>query len=116
MDLINTVHAQNGAAAPGSSGMELLILVGVFFLIMYFVVIRPQSKRNKAHRELLESLTKGVEVTTTGGLLGRIVDTGENFITLEVTNGVTLKVQKNSIAAMMPKGTMQSENTEKKKS
>lgn len=105
---INPAHAQAGAP-PGGGGMELLILVGVFFLLMYFLVIRPQNKRTKAHKELIGSLAKGDEITTSGGLLGRITAIGENFISIEISDGVEIKVQKQSVSAMMPKGTAKNE-------
>ncbi len=106
--LIHTAQAQGGAPA-NSGGFELLIMVAVFFLIMYFVVIRPQNKRNKSHKELIESLTVGDEVTTVGGILGRIASVGENFVDIEVHNNVKIKVQKQSVNAMMPKGTLSGE-------
>lgn len=88
--------------------MELLILAVVFFLVMYFLVIRPQKKRTKAHTDLISSLNKGDEVTTAGGMLGRVSNIGDNFITLEVDDTTTIKIQKQSISAMMPKGTIRS--------
>lgn len=106
--LIHTAQAQGGIPANGG-GFELLIMVAIFFLIMYFIVIRPQNKRNKSHKELIESLAAGDEVTTVGGILGRIVSIGENFVDIEVHNNVKIKVQKQSINAMMPKGTLNGE-------
>lgn len=109
MSLISPAYAQAGAPAGGGA-TEMLILIGVFFLIMYFVVIRPQNKRNKEHNELLSSLSKGDEVTTTGGILGKVTECGENFISIEIAAGTEIKIQRQSIASLMPKGTMQAKD------
>ena len=101
--LINDAHAQTGAT--GSAGMELLIMVGIFFLIMYFMIIRPQNKRNREHRQLLASLSRGDEIVTSGGLFGRVLQVEESFVRLEVQKGVEVKVQKQAINSVMPKGT-----------
>lgn len=81
-------------------------MIGIFFLIMYFLIIRPQSKRNKEHKQLLASLSKGDEVVTSGGLLGKVSDIGDSFISLEVQDGIVIKIQKQSVSAVMPKGTL----------
>lgn len=101
--LINDAHAQAGAT--GSAGMELLIMVGIFFLIMYFMIIRPQNKRNREHRQLLASLSRGDEIVTSGGLFGKISRVEESFVRLEVQKGIEVKVQKQAINSVMPKGT-----------
>ncbi len=105
---ISEAVAQN-AAAPQSSGLEFFLMIGIFFLIMYFMIIRPQSKRAKEHKQLVESLAKGDEVVTNGGLLGKITEVGESFIQMEVSQGVAVKVQKNAVATVMPKGTLKSD-------
>lgn len=92
--------------AQQGGGMQLLIMIGIFFLIMYFLLIRPQQKRAKEHKNLLSSLTKGDEVIVSGGILGKITDVGDSFVTLEVQDGVTIKVQKQSVSSVMPKGTI----------
>ncbi len=111
--LISDALAQGGAPQGGGL-IQFVIMIGMFFLIMYFLIIRPQSKRAKEHKQLLESLTKGDEVVTSGGVLGKIADVGENFIQLEVANGVDIKVQKHSITTVMPKGTMKLERPQEK--
>ncbi len=73
---------------------------------MYFMLIRPQQKRVKDHRNMVQSLAKGDEVVTNGGTLGRITHVGEQFLTLEIAEGVSIKVQKTAISAVMPKGTI----------
>ena len=103
--LISNAHAE-GAAAPAGGGIEMLLMMGVFFAIMYFMIIRPQQKRAKEHKQMLEALSKGDEIVTGGGVLGKIASIGDNFVDLTVADNVTIKVQKQAIAAVMPKGTM----------
>ena len=102
-------YAENGAGSPAGADFSFLIMIGIFFLIMYFMIIRPQSKRAKEHKQLIESLSKGDEIVTNGGLLGRITEVGESFIRMEVSQGVAVKVQKNAVATVMPKGTFKSD-------
>jgi preprotein translocase subunit YajC len=97
--------AQEGAT-PSSPDFSFFIMIGIFFLIMYFMIIRPQSKRAKEHKQLIESLSKGDEVVTNGGLLGKITEVGESFIQIEISQGVAVKIQKNAVATVMPKGTV----------
>ena len=101
--LIDDAYAQTGMT--GSAGMELLIMVGIFFLIMYFMIIRPQNKRSREHRQLLASLSRGDEIVTSGGLFGKISQVEESFVRLEVQKGIEVKVQKQAINSVMPKGT-----------
>ena len=106
---INDALAQ-GAAQPAAAGGQygFLIMMGLFFVIFYFMLIRPQSKRAKEHRAMLQALGAGDEVVTNGGLLGRVTEVGENFLTVEIADGVRVKVQKFQIASLMPKGTLKS--------
>lgn len=97
--------AQSGQS-QGGGGFEFLIMIAIFFAIMYFLIIRPQTKRAKEHKAMVESLSKGDEVITNGGLLGRIVEMDDNFIRVELTEGVQVSVQRTAIATVMPKGTM----------
>ena len=105
--LISPAYAQGGAPAGGGI-MPTLIMVGLFFVFMYFMIIRPQMKRQKEHKKLLESLEKGVEVVTSGGVAGKIRQVGENFIVVEVSDGVEVRIQKNAVASVVPKGTLES--------
>ena len=82
--------------------------MAAFIALFYFMLIRPQSKRAKEHQALIAKLATGDEVVTTGGLLGKIAEVGDTFITLEVADGVLVKVQKVQIAQLMPKGTLKS--------
>src|SRR6201994_3473267 len=97
------------AAAPGGAGgMAPLLMMVVFIVIFYFLLIRPQQKKAKEHQALLSKLGAGDEVVTTGGILGKIVEVGDSFVTLEVADGVRVKVQKFQVTQLMPKGTMKS--------
>jgi preprotein translocase subunit YajC len=80
----------------------------VFFVIFYFLLFRPQQKRAKEHQNLVSKLATGDEVVTTGGLLGKVTDVGDTFVTLEIADGVRIKVQKVQITQLMPKGTLKS--------
>lgn len=102
--LISDAWAQGGAS-PGGGLLSLLPIV-VIFVLFYFLLIRPQQKRQKQHKEMVAALAKGDEVVTVGGALGKITDVGENFITLEVAQNVQIKVQRNAVQSMMPKGTV----------
>ncbi len=104
---ISSAYAQAGAQGGGSI-YPTLIMVGLFFVFMYFMIIRPQSKRQKEHKQLMQSLDKGNEVITQGGVAGRIRDVGENFIVLEVAKGVEIRMQKSAISSVVPKGTLES--------
>ncbi len=104
--LIANAYAQDAAAQPGALAQFLpLILI---FIVFYFLLIRPQMKRAKEHKALVANLGKGDEVVTNGGLLGKITDLNDSFVTLELTEGVQIKIQRQAIAAVMPKGTMKS--------
>jgi preprotein translocase subunit YajC len=103
--LIDTAYAQ-GAAAQQSNPYGFLIMMGLFFVIFYFMLIRPQSKRAKEHKAMLAALAAGDEVVTAGGIVGKVSSVGDHFVDLEVGNGVTLKVQRMQITALMPKGTL----------
>ena len=83
----------------------MLPLLAVF-AVMYFIMIRPQMKRQKELKNLIEALSKGDEVVTTGGMLGKITTVGESFLTIEVAKGVELQVQRGAVATVLPKGTI----------
>lgn len=103
--LISSAYAQGEATQGGLMGFLPLILI---FVVFYFMLIRPQMKRAKDHRNLVSQLSKGDEVVTNGGILGKISDLGESFVTLELADNVSVKVQRQSIANVMPRGTIKS--------
>ena len=105
---INNAYAQETGAAAPSAGYELLFMVVIFFLIMYFLVIRPQNKRNKEHKALLNSLSTGDEIATSGGVLGKVTRVEDSFVHIEVQEDVELKIQKHSVSSVLPKGTLNS--------
>jgi len=102
---IASAQAQDSSSQGGL--MSFLPLI-VIFIIFYFLLIRPQMKRSKEHRKLVEQLSTGAEVVTNGGLLGRITRVDESFVTVEFADKVRIKVQKQAIASVMPKGTIKS--------
>lgn len=96
-----------GAAAQGP-GITGLIFPVAILMVFYFLFIMPQQRRQKEHKKMVNSLSKGVDVVTAGGLLGRVVDFDESFVRLEVADDVYVQVQKHAIASLMPKGTYKS--------
>lgn len=103
---IQDAWAQSGSG--GTGGLIGLLPLVLMFVIFYFLLIRPQQKKAKEHRNMVADLSKGDEVVTNGGVLGRITGVGENFVTVEVAEAVELRVQRFAIAQMMPQGTIKS--------
>jgi preprotein translocase subunit YajC len=106
--LVSDAYAQSAGSALGGGGFSQIIILVVFVAVFYFLLIRPQQKRMKDQQAMLSRLASGDEVVTTGGILGRIIEVNDTFLTLEVADGVRIKVQKTQIAQLMPKGTMKS--------
>lgn len=102
---ISDALAQDGAAAAGDPLLSLLFPIGLI-IILYFLMIRPQIKRQKQHKALVDGLTKGDEVLTMGGIAGRITDLGDNFARVEVADNVVIKVRRHAVEAVLPKGTL----------
>jgi preprotein translocase subunit YajC len=106
--LIPEAMAQSaGGAAPGGGIAPILMMV-VFIAIFYFLLIRPQQKKAKEHQAMVGKLAAGDEVVTSGGILGKIVEVGDAFVTLEIAPNVQIKVQKFQVTSLMPKGTLKS--------
>ena len=103
--LIPEAYAQAGAASPGGQLAPLLMMV-LFIVIFYFLLIRPQQKKAKEHQAMLTALSVGDEVVTAGGILGKVTAIGEGVVTLEVAQGVQVKVQKFQVSSLVPKGTL----------
>jgi len=104
--LINPAWAQgSGAPAPGLE-FGTLIMIVLMFGALYFLMIRPQMKRAKEHKTLIETLQKGDEVVAAGGMLGRISKINENYVTLEIANNVEVQVQRPAVQLVLPKGTL----------
>ncbi len=96
------------AATPQNSLLSMLPMLIIFVLVFYFLLVRPQTKRAKEHRQLMDNLSKEDEVVTTGGLTGKVVEINDAFVVLEVSKSVQVTFQKNAIAMVLPKGTLKS--------
>ncbi|MCC7328824.1 MAG: preprotein translocase subunit YajC [Gammaproteobacteria bacterium] len=107
--LIQDAWAQ-GAAAPAAQADPLISMLplALIFVVFYFFLIRPQSKRQKEHKEMVARITVGDEVVTAGGVLGKVTGLGEQFVEVEVAADVRVKIQRHTIGAVMPKGTIKS--------
>ena len=106
--LISDAFAQAAPAAQGGteSGLLSMLPLVLMFVVLYFVMIRPQMKRQKEHKTMIDALAKGDEVVTSGGLLGKITKIGESFIGIEIANGVEIQVQRAAVVQVLPKGTV----------
>src|SRR5580698_9559344 len=107
--LVSDAYAQTPGGGLGGGGVapNIIILV-VFIAVFYFLLIRPQQKKMKDQQAMLSRLSSGDEVVTSGGILGRIIEVNDPFVTLEIAEGVRIKVQKAQITQLMPKGTLKS--------
>jgi len=107
---ITSAFAQTAPAAAGggdmqSSLMSMLPLV-LMFVVLYFVMIRPQMKKQKEHRAMIDALAKGDEVATVGGVLGKVSKLTDSYVSLEVATGVELQVQRSAVVQVLPKGSI----------
>ncbi|OGT64120.1 MAG: preprotein translocase subunit YajC [Gammaproteobacteria bacterium RIFCSPLOWO2_02_FULL_47_50] len=91
---------------PAGSGFMSLLPLILIFVVFYFFLIRPQMKQAKEHKQMVEALAKGDEVVTSGGMLGKITKIGDSFIHVEIAPNIEVKVQKHSVSAILPKGTL----------
>lgn len=107
MNLISTAHAA-GEAAPKGGGMVEILMIFVFMAMIYFLIWRPQNKKQQEHRKLIGGLQKGDEIVTSGGMLGKISKVKTDFLVVSVAEGVELTLQKQAIANVLPKGTIKS--------
>ena len=107
--MISLAHAQTTAAAADPTGglMQLLPMI-LMFVVLWFLMVRPQMKKAKEHKALIAAIAKGDEVVTGGGLVGKVVKIGENYVTLEIAEGTEVVVQKPAIGLVLPKGTLKS--------
>ena len=106
--LIPSAHAQAAGGQPAGGGFGMLLMPIILIAVMYFLMIRPQMKRQKEHKAMLDKLSKGDEVLTNGGIAGTVAEIGDNFITVEVAENVRSRVQKGAIGNVLPKGTLKS--------
>jgi preprotein translocase subunit YajC len=103
---ISDALAEGQAAAAGSDPFMTALPLLLFAAIFYFLLIRPQAKRQKEHKKMVEALAKGDEVVTVGGIAGRITDIGDNFAKMEVADGVEVKIRRQSVESVIPKGSL----------
>jgi preprotein translocase subunit YajC len=100
---VDTAWAQTGAAQGG--GWSTLLFIGLL-VVFYFLLIRPQQKKQKEHRQMVDTLGVGDEIVTGGGILGKVTEVGDQFLTVEVAERVTVKVQRHTVATVLPKGSV----------
>lgn len=110
---IRSAMAEAGGAGAGGGFASLIPLI-ILFVVFYFLLIRPQTKRVKEHKEMVEALSKGNEIVTNGGLAGKVVDLDENFILVEIAPNIEVKVQRQAVNTVLPKGTIKSTFSGKK--
>ena len=104
---ISNAYAQTaGGAGGGTDSLLGMLPLVLMFVVLYFVMIRPQMKRQKEQKTMVEALAKGDEVVTSGGMLGKITKLGETYLSIEVANGVELQVQRGAVVQVLPKGTI----------
>ena len=103
---ISNAFAQTApAAASGTDSLMSFLPLVLMFVVLYFIMIRPQMKRQKEHKAMIEAIAKGDEIVTSGGLVGRVAKISENFMHVEVASGVELQVQRSAVVQVLPKGT-----------
>ena len=105
--LISSAHAQTAAAQSGG-GFEQIFIMIAMFAVLYFFMIRPQQKKAKEHKALVDALAKGDEVITQGGIAGRITKVADDFITVAIAENVEVQFQKGAVGTVLPKGTLKS--------
>lgn len=105
---INSAYAQTDGGASPDTTIINLIFFGGFALIFYFLIWRPQSRRSKEHKELMGALGKGDEIMTNGGILGKLTKVDDNYVVVQISDNVEIKMQKSAVAAVLPKGTIKS--------
>jgi preprotein translocase subunit YajC len=112
---ISSAFAQTApaAAAPGGmdslfsgSGLGQMLPLVLMFVVLYFVMIRPQMKKQKEHRSMVEALAKGDEIVSAGGMLGKVSKLGDSYLGIEIANGVEVQIQRSAVVQVLPKGTI----------
>ncbi len=103
---ISTAYAQTAGGGDMQSSLMSMLPLVLMFVVLYFVMIRPQMKKQKEHRAMIEALAKGDEVATAGGLLGKVTRLGEGSLSLEIASGVEVQVQRSAVVQVLPKGSI----------
>tara|TARA_B100000949_G_scaffold217931_1_gene215944 strand:- start:898 stop:1236 length:339 start_codon:yes stop_codon:yes gene_type:complete len=105
----DAIAATNGAqAASADGGMYPMFMIAVIFVLFYFMLIRPQNKRQKEHRRMISELKKGDEIITSGGFLAKVIDLNDQYLKVSLGEGVEVRLQRGSVSSVLPKGTMKS--------
>ncbi|MCG3202359.1 MAG: Sec translocon accessory complex subunit YajC [Gammaproteobacteria bacterium] len=106
---VTAAHAQAApAASPGGASIFDFALPLIFFVAIYFILLRPQMRRQKEHKAMVGAIAKGDEIVTNGGIAGRVLEVGESFLTVEIAKGIEVKVQKQAVGMVLPKGSLKS--------
>jgi preprotein translocase subunit YajC len=103
---ISSAYAQAPAGGDMSSSLVSMLPIVLMFVVLYFVMIRPQMKRQKEHKAMVDALAKGDEVATSGGILGKVTKLGENMLSIEIADGVEVQLQRHAVVQVMPKNTI----------
>jgi preprotein translocase subunit YajC len=103
---ISSAYAQTAAGGDMQSSLMSMLPLLLMFVVLYFVMIRPQMKRSKEHRTMIEALAKGDEVATAGGVLGKVTKLGDVYIGVEIANGVEVQLQRSAVVQVLPRGTV----------
>jgi preprotein translocase subunit YajC len=103
---ISSAYAQAATGGDMQSSLMSMLPLVLMFVVLYFVMIRPQMKRQKEHRSMIEALAKGDEVATAGGLLGKVTKLGDAYLTVEIANGVEVQLQRSAVVQVLPKGSI----------
>jgi len=106
---ISDAWAEGGAAAGQQGSLMGMLPLLLIFVLFYFMLIRPQAKRAKEHKNMVAALAKGDEVVTQGGMVGKIVEVDDSFVSLQIADGVNVKVQRQMVASLLPKGTFKAD-------
>ena len=106
---ISSAYAQAAAPAAtpsGANGLMSFLPLVLMFVVLYFIMIRPQMKRQKEHKAMIDALAKGDEIITAGGFLGKVSKLGDGFLSIEIANGVEVQMQRSAVIQVLPKGTI----------
>ena len=104
--MIDSAFAQTAPTGPGGMDLMGLLPLLLMFVLLYFLLLRPQMKRAKEHKQMLAGIQKGDEVVTSGGTLGKVTNVGDSYVKLEIAPNVEVTVQKSSVQTLLPKGTL----------
>jgi preprotein translocase subunit YajC len=103
---ISSAFAQTASGGDFQSSLMSMLPLVLMFVVLYFVMIRPQMKRQKEHRAMIDALAKGDEIATAGGLLGRVTRMGDAYLSVEIANGIEVQLQRSAVVQVLPKGTI----------